>query len=48
MIARAKIVAAAPIRSPEERVGAYDWNALATELGSYGCAVLEKLLTPKE
>ncbi len=48
MTARAKIVAAAPIRSPEERVGAYDWNALASELGSYGCAVLEKLLTPKE
>ena len=49
MTAQAKIVAAAaPVRSAEERVGTYDWNALASELGSYGCAVLEKLLTPKE
>ena len=32
----------------EKRVGAYDWPALAQDLDSYGCAVLEKLLTPEE
>ena len=45
----AKIIPAQPIgRSPDERVGRYDWNALAAELSSYGCAVIEKLLTPEE
>ena len=32
----------------EARVGAYDWQALAGELDSYGCAVLPKLLSPEE
>ena len=49
MSAPAKITRAAPIvRSAEERVGRYDWPALATDLTSYGCAVMEKLLTPDE
>jgi uncharacterized protein len=36
------------VRSAEERVGQYDWSALSTELSSYGCAVIDKLLTPQE
>jgi hypothetical protein len=31
-----------------ERVGAYDWQALAGDLDKYGCAVLLKLLSPGE
>jgi uncharacterized protein len=34
--------------SEEARVAAYDWQALAGELGNYGCAVLPKLLSPEE
>jgi hypothetical protein len=30
----------------EARVAAYDWQALAQELDSFGCAVLPKLLSP--
>ena len=49
MNAPAKINPAKPIvRSIEERVARYDWNAVSTELSSYGCAVIEKLLTPEE
>jgi hypothetical protein len=32
----------------EGRVAAHDWRALAGELGSYGCAILPKLLSPEE
>jgi hypothetical protein len=32
----------------EHRVGRYDWAALASELDSYGCAVMEKLLSVEE
>ena len=35
-------------RSAEDRVARYDWDALAAELDAYGCAVIEKLLTPGE
>ena len=35
-------------RSAEARVAAYDWQALAGELGNYGCAVLPKLLSTEE
>ena len=49
MNALAKITPAQPIvRSAEQRVGRYDWRALAVELSSYGCAVAEKLLTADE
>jgi hypothetical protein len=49
MNARAKVAPAQPIaRSAEERIGGYDWQALSTELSSYGCAVIDKLLTPDE
>ncbi|RWP70816.1 MAG: hypothetical protein EOR91_31965, partial [Mesorhizobium sp.] len=38
----------AAVRSAETRVAAYDWQALAGEMSGYGCAVMEKLLTPQE
>lgn len=48
-ITLAKITLAQPIvRSAAERVGRYDWKALAAELSSYGCAVINKLLTGDE
>ena len=34
--------------SAEARVAAYDWQALAGELGNYGCAVLPRLLSAEE
>lgn len=33
---------------PETRVAAYDWQSLAADLDSYGCAVLPKLLSTDE
>jgi hypothetical protein len=39
---------ASAVPSPEARVAAYDWQALAGELDNYGCAVLPKLLSPEE
>ena len=38
----------AAVRSAQTRVAGYDWDALAGELDGYGCAVLEKLLSPEE
>jgi uncharacterized protein len=35
-------------RSAEQRVGKYDWEALSRELGTYGCAVMKRLLSPEE
>ena len=32
----------------EEQVAGRDWNAIATDLSVYGCAVIEELLTPAE
>src|ERR1700752_1198276 len=32
----------------EERLGGYDWEGLGADLDSFGCAVLERLLTPDE
>ena len=37
-----------PSTSAEARVAAYDWQALAGELDTYGCAVLPKLLSSEE
>jgi len=34
--------------SKEDRTSRYDWDAIDSELSSYGAAVLPKLLTPKE
>jgi len=39
---------AARAETLERRVGAYDWAALASELDTFGCAVLRGLLTPGE
>jgi len=35
-------------QSEEDRVSRYDWRQIDSELCTYGAAVLEKLLTPKE
>lgn len=34
--------------SAEARVARYDWNHLSEELSGFGCAVIEKLLSPEE
>lgn len=39
---------ASQARSAESKVGSYDWDALATDLNSFGCAVLPKLLSAEE
>jgi hypothetical protein len=38
----------AAVTSGGARVTAYDWQALASELDGYGCAVLPQLLSPDE
>ncbi len=49
MNARSAIVpAASAVQSAGARVVKYDWQKLSEELGSYGCAVIEKLLSPEE
>lgn len=45
---RALADSAAPPASAEARVAAYDWQALTSELDSFGCAILPKLLSPEE
>src|SRR5262249_7291815 len=42
------IPSASAATSERARVAAYDWQALTGELDDYGCAVLEKLLSPEE
>lgn len=42
------IVPASADVSAEVRIAAYDWQALAGELDSYGCAVMPGLLSPDE
>lgn len=37
-----------PLADAETRVAAYDWQAIATELDDFGCAVIKALLTPAE
>ena len=39
---------ASAAKSAEQRVASYDWQGLASDLGGYGSAVIEKLLTPEE
>ena len=36
------------VDSAEARVARYDWKTLSDELGGFGCAVIEKLLSPEE
>jgi hypothetical protein len=43
-----KKIAPADSKSTERRVGGYDWAKVGSELDTFGCAVLEKLLTPDE
>jgi uncharacterized protein len=46
---RSSTISSASATMPAEaRVPAYDWQALAGDLGNYGCAVLPKLLSPEE
>lgn len=47
MNAHAKIAASA-VEAAQTRVADYDWPALAAELDGFGCAVIEKLLSPEE
>ena len=47
MNAHAK-VAASVVEAVEARVAGYDWPALAAELDGFGCAVIEKLLSPEQ
>jgi hypothetical protein len=47
MNARAKI-APSVVEAAQTRVGGYDWPPLAAELDGFGCAVIEKLLSPEE
>ena len=35
-------------RTVKMRFSQYDWNALSAEINGYGCAVIEKLLSPEE
>jgi uncharacterized protein len=49
MNARPPIVpVASAAQSTEARVAKYDWQKLSDELSGYGCAVIEKLLSPEE
>jgi hypothetical protein len=49
MNALAQTKPAAPaVKTAKERLAKYDWKAFAAELSDYGCAVLEKILTPDE
>jgi uncharacterized protein len=43
-----RMSSASAVASAEARVAAYDWDALAGELDSYGCAILPKLLSAEE
>ena len=42
------VVADMPVRSAAARVAAYEWQALASELDNFGCAVLPTLLSSDE
>ena len=48
MNAHSKIAASAASGSPETRVAGHDWAALSAELSGYGCAVMDRLLSPDE
>ncbi len=32
----------------QERIDTYDWSAIGAELNAYGCAMLQKLLSPRD
>ena len=41
-------IATADVKSARRRVGKYDWSVIGSDLNTFGCAVLEKSLTPNE
>jgi len=41
-------IAPDPRDAAQSRAGRYDWTAIGAELGGFGCAVLEKLLSARE
>ena len=43
-----RICSVSAVSSAEARISAYDWEALAGDLDTYGCAVLPKLLSAEE
>ena len=45
MSAVLKIAAA---ESVERRIGGYDWSTIGADLDAFGCATLQKLLSPQE
>ncbi|TPN40181.1 proline hydroxylase [Mesorhizobium sp. B2-3-3] len=47
MNAHAKVATAA-VEAAQTRIAGYDWPALAAELDGFGCAVMQKLLSPQE
>jgi hypothetical protein len=48
MNAPSKALAASAGQTTDMRVSHYDWETLSGDLNGYGCAVLEKLLSPTE
>jgi hypothetical protein len=36
------------VKSAADRVAKYDWDAFSSEVSNFGCAVIEKLLSPEE
>jgi len=49
MNASSKAAAVSPAaRSAETRISRHDWETLSRDLNRYGCAVVEKLLSPDE
>lgn len=40
--------AALAVRSAERRVSQYDWTVVSNELSDFGCARIERLVTPEE
>ena len=41
-------IASVDFRSLKPRIDKYDWDEIAANLNSFGCAVLDRLLTPNE
>jgi len=42
------VALASPVKSAPMRVAAYDWQSVAADLDTYGCALLPTLLSPEE
>lgn len=48
MTSAAAVASSPPRPTAEQRVADYDWDAIAGELGAYGCPVIGKLLSTEE